>query len=286
MRIARRFVLAGLLLSSAALALPPARPLPPPSGPTVEDVVVGATHIRLWLPDGVGAASRLIVFSHGANANARKYDVLTSAWAAEGHPVAALLHADSPDHPAGGTIGRPEGWADRVGGMKVAIGELQRRFPGLPVVAAGHSYGALVAQALGGARLDWAEAAGPGPDPRVARVVAFSPPGPIAGFVSANGWSEVRVPMLVLTGTADVLPIVAPTWDAHTASFEASSVSPRWLWVGDGVDHYFGNRIGRPEYAPSAEQARLFEAALGTSVAFIEERAVPAQPQGARLAEK
>lgn len=286
MALVRRSVLACLALSSAALALPPARPLAPPSGPRVEDIVVGSTHMRLWLPDGLGAASRLIVFSHGANANARKYDALTSAWAAEGHPVAAVLHADSPDHPGGGAIGRQEAWADRLEGMAVAISTLQRRYPGVRVVAAGHSYGALVAQALGGARLAWADVADTGADTRVSRVVAFSPPGPIAGFVSAAGWSLVRVPMLVVTGTADVLPIVAPSWEAHAASFEAAAISPRWLWVGEGVDHYFGNRIGRPEYAPSAEQARLFEAALGTSVAFIEERAAPAQPQGARLTEK
>lgn len=231
----------------------------------------------------MGESSRLIVFSHGANANAAKYDALTQAWAAEGHAVAAVLHADSPDHPGGGKIGRPEAWAERLAGMRVAIAELQRRYPGVAVVAAGHSYGALVAQALGGAELALKSDGGAIPDTRVTRVVAFSPPGPLPGFIERAGWAKMAVPMFVATGTADVLPMIAPTWEAHKASFEASTISPRWLWVGEGVDHYFGNRIGRPEYAASAEQARLFEAALGASVAFVEGAAAPVQPAGAVL---
>lgn len=286
----RRLVVCALLLAHAgfhaAFALPPSNPLPPPSGPRLEEVVVEGVPLRLWLPDGLGEASRLVVFSHGANANARKYDALTSAWAAEGHAVAVVLHADSPDHPGGGKIERKAAWADRLRGMRLAIDALQARYPGVAVVAAGHSYGALVAQSLGGARIAWDGDGGAIPDARVTRVIAFSPPGPFPDFVSADGWAKMAVPMFVATGTADVLPMIAPTWQARRVSFDASPVSPSWLWVGEGVDHYFGNRIGRPEFAPSAEQARLFEAALGASVAFIEGRPAPPQPEGARLTEK
>ena len=283
MIVSRRGTLAMLALSGPALALPPAGVLAPPGGARLEEVVVAGVPMRLWLPDGMGAASRLVAFSHGANANAAKYDALTRAWAGEGHAVAAVLHADSPDHPGGGRIGRPEAWKERLAGMRIAVGELSGRYPGVPVIAAGHSYGALVAQALGGAEVALSGDGGAIPDPRVTRIIAFSPPGPLPGFIDRAGWSKIAVPLFVATGTADVLPIVAPTWDAHKASFEASTVNPRWLWVGEGVDHYFGNRIGRPDHAPSAEQARLFEAALGASVAFIEDAPPPQQPAGALL---
>jgi predicted dienelactone hydrolase len=151
--------------------------------------------------------------------------------------------------------------------------------PGVALVAAGHSYGALVAQALGGARVQWGGAA----DPRVSGILAFSPPGPLPGFIDTEGWAAIRVPMFVATGTADVVPPVAPTWEAHRASFDASPVSPRWLWVGDGVDHYFGNRIGRPERPADANQARLFDAAVAASLAFAEGAPPPPQPDGVTL---
>ncbi len=286
MRLGRRLLLAGLAWPAVVRALPPANPLPPPGGARLEELVVGGVPLRLWLPDGLGTASRLIVFSHGANANAARYDRLTMQWAGEGHPVAAVLHADSPDHPGGGKLPREAAWAERLTSMRVAAAELQRRYPGVALVAAGHSFGALVAQALGGAQVAWPSDGGAIPMPGVTRVVAFSPPGPLSGFIAAEGWARITVPMFVVTGTADVLPMVAPTWEAHRVSFDASTVSPRWLWVGDGVDHYFGNRIGRPEYAESAEQTRLFDAALGASLAFIEERPAPVMPAGARIVER
>ncbi len=274
---------AAWIAAAPALALPAARPLPPPGGPVLVETVVSGVPLRLWLPDGMGQSSRLIAFSHGALANAEKYDALTRMWASAGHAVAAVLHADSPEHPGGGKIGRTEAWAERLAGMRIAIAELQRRFPGVPVVAAGHSYGGLVAQALGGAEAVITGDGGPVPDPRVTAIIAFSPPGPLPGFIDRPGWAKIAVPMFVATGTADQFPVIAPSWEAHKASFEASATSPRWLWVGEGVDHYFGNRIGRPEYAPSADQARLFEAAAGASAAFIEGGPPPPQPAGATL---
>jgi alpha-beta hydrolase superfamily lysophospholipase len=151
MTLSRRSALGLLALAGPALALPAGRVPAPSGGARLEEAIVSGVPLRLWLPDGMGAASRLIVFSHGANANASKYDALTRAWADEGHAVAAILHADSPDHPGGGKIGRPEAWQERLSGMRTAMAELAHRYPGVPQVAAGHSYGALVAQALGGA---------------------------------------------------------------------------------------------------------------------------------------
>lgn len=291
MRLARRRLLAGLAAALAAGSaaarprrLPPAGPMPRPlPDPTVAEVTEAGVPLRLWLPASLHERSRAVAFSHGANANARKYDELSVRLAAEGHAVAAVLHRDSPDHPSGTAPGREEGWRLRLAEMRAALAHLERRVPGRPMVAAGHSYGALVAQALGGARTEWADDGGPVPDPRVARILAFSPPGPLPGFVTAGGFARIARPMLVVTGTADVLPVIAPTWEAHRASFEAATVSPRWLWVGDGVDHYFGNRIGRPERADDADQAALFEAAVETALAFLEERAPPPQPSGATL---
>jgi predicted alpha/beta-hydrolase family hydrolase len=263
--------------------LPRATLRPPPPGPTVADRSIEGVSIRIWQPGEVGSATRAILFSHGAFSDARAYDPLAGGWALEGHLVAAVSHGEpAPGSPPDLEAARA-GWRSRLADMRVVAAELARLAPGRPLIAAGHSYGALVAQALGGARVAWEGDGGAFPMPGVTRILAFSPPGPVPGLIAAEGWAETRLPMFVATGTADIVPPVSPTWEAHKASFEASNVSPRWLWVGDGVDHYFGNRIGRPERLRDEDQARLFEAALSTSLAFLEEREPPEQPPGATL---
>ncbi len=282
MRLSRRaalFGLAGLALPARARPLPPAGLPPLPPDIAVETLDVEGVALRLWRPPAPGAAARAILFSHGANAEARKYDELTAAWAAEGHVVAAVTHREPAQ---GGAAMDPAaakaGWRRRLADMRVAARHLSTVAPGRELIAAGHSYGALVAQALGGACVLWEGDGGPLPMPGVARVVAFSPPGPLPGFIDAAGWARLAVPLFVQTGTADVVPPVAPSWEAHVASFEAARVSPRWLWVGKGVDHYFGNMIGRPERARDEAQAALFRAAVTASLAFLEGRAPPEQP--------
>jgi hypothetical protein len=73
--------------------------------------------------------------------------------------------------------------------------------------------------------------------------------------------------MLVQTGTADVIPPIAPTWEAHRISFDTSP-APAVLFVGEEVDHYFGNIIGRPE---REERPRFvqFEAAIATALDLV-----------------
>jgi alpha-beta hydrolase superfamily lysophospholipase len=281
-RLSRRATLiglAGLATPAGAQRLPAAGLPAPPPDLGVDNIVVEDVPIRLWRPAAPGPASRAILFSHGANAEARKYDELAGAWAAEGHVVAAVTHREPPQ---GGQAmdyaAAKAGWRRRLADMRVAARHLAAAAPGRELVAAGHSYGALVAQALGGAGVLWEGDGGPMPMPGVTRVVAFSPPGPLPGFIDAAGWAKLAVPLFVQTGTADVVPPVAPRWEAHAASFEAATVSPRWLWVGAGVDHYFGNMIGRPERRRDEAQAALFQAAIVASLAFIEGRAPPEQP--------
>lgn len=221
--------------------------------------------VRLQAPPRCrrGETLPLILFSHGANSAPAKYDRLTAGWAARRMLVAAPAHADSTD-PAGSA-------ARRLADMRLLIDEAPAleqtsgcRIDRARVAAAGHSYGALVAQMLGGARLaDGLDRR----DARVRAVVAFSPPGPIPDYVSATGWSSIAVPMFVQTGTADIVLMFAPAWQAHRASYDAARVR-RMLFVGDGVDHYFGNLIGRPERTePPA--TRAFEAATALSARFM-----------------
>ena len=210
--------------------------------------------VRRWQPPGKPRG--LIPFSHGANSSGAKYDRLCGALAAAGFLVAAPTHADSPDHPGGGSIPREQGIPLRLADMRGLIAEGVAA--GLPVIAAGHSYGALIAQMLGGA--------GGAPDAAVAAVVAWSPPGPFPPAITADLWKTVARPMFVETGTADMLPIMAPTWDVHRVSHDVAP-GPGVLFVGEGVDHYFGNIICRPERTEPPQEAQ-FADALAVTLAF------------------
>jgi pimeloyl-ACP methyl ester carboxylesterase len=209
--------------------------------------------LRLWEP--AGRPQALVAFSHGANSRPDKYDRLCERLAAAGYRVIAPTHADSPDHPGGGTIPREAGIPMRLADMRAILAQAGS----LPAIAAGHSYGALIAQMLGGA--------GPTPPERVAAVIAWSPPGPFPPAITAQTWASLARPQLVVTGTADTLPIMAPTWDVHRVSFDAAP-GPAALFVGEGVDHYFGNIICRPE-RENAPQTAEFDHAVGTTLAFL-----------------
>ncbi|MFZ4690357.1 MAG: alpha/beta hydrolase family protein [Polymorphobacter sp.] len=208
--------------------------------------------LRIWSP--VGKPRALIAFSHGANSRPDKYDRLFERLAAAGYQVVAPLHADSPDHPGGGKIAREDGIPMRLADMRAVLAATT-----LPRIAAGHSYGALIAQMLGGA--------GSTPPEAVKAVLAWSPPGPFPPAITAETWAGLARPQLVVTGTADTLPMMAPTWDVHRVSFDVAP-GPSALFVGVGVDHYFGNIICRPERA-EAPQTAQFDDAVAVSLAFL-----------------
>jgi predicted dienelactone hydrolase len=236
-----------------------------------------AVTVRLVAPARRRQRLGLLLFSHGANSSPAKYDRLTQAWAAAGYVVAGALHPDSTDHPSKGSTPRPLVWRQRIEDMRLMLDSLRaiertldQRLDAKRIAATGHSYGALVAQALGGAEVLDLETKAPTQafDPRVKAVIAFSPPGPLPGFITAEGWAKMRVPQFVQTGTLDILPMIAPQWQAHLASFEAASVMPSVAVVGEGVDHYFGNIIGRPELT-IAPQTAGFDASVDLSLRFL-----------------
>lgn len=202
-----------------------------------------------------GKARGVIYFSHGALSAPAKYAAMTQWWARSGFVVIAPLHADSTSW-AGVKPARAEQTEWRLHDMRLARAQTAALAKAagaeaarVPVIAAGHSFGALIAM------LD--------PDPRVRAVIAFSPPGPVPGFTIP----VVAKPMLTITGTADVLPMIAPRWEAHLAAHEqASGVAV--ACVGDGVDHYFGGVFGRPEL-PGPRQLEQFDTAMAQSFRFM-----------------
>ena len=231
-----------------------------------------AVPVRITWPVRGSKRLPLLVFSHGANGTLDGL-VLIQRSLTRGRIVAAPRHPDSEANPDLAKVDRTKVFGQRVADMKLVLDASAgierltgKRIDRTRIAAGGHSFGALIAQALGGAKVgapaqDWRDA-------RITRVVAFSPPGPIPGYAEAAGWAAMTVPQFVQTGTADVVPMMAPQWQAHMASFDAASVRGSALWVGHGVDHYFGNRIQRlSRVAP--DQGAAFARAVDLADAFL-----------------
>lgn len=198
--------------------------------------------VSIWKASGKPKA--LILFSHGALSAPGKYENLLEPWRAAGFDIVAPLHVDSTDHPDRARYGMADSWKARLLDMRA----LAKAFAGdKPYIAAGHSYGALVALTLGGAASERPTGLeGPMADKAVKAVVAFSPPGVTPGLISAEGFKTLAKPALIQTGTLDVPP-GAPDWRVHLAAFENAPPGDKYGLVLEGVDHYFGHLICRPE---------------------------------------
>ena len=241
------------------------------SGPTVASQVVyqnisvmanddRPVDVRVFYQAAGCDGCPLILFSHGANATYDRYDVLLQAWAREGYVVAAPLHVDSELHPRRADYGREDHLPTRLEDVAATLEYLQtgeaEGIAGISLapdyIAAGHSFGALIAQIAGGARLPDQSLDGMS---RPLAVIAVSPPGPVPGFIEPSAWSSIEAPMLVTTGTTDFVPFVAPAWEDHLASFENAPAALSGALIFDDIDHYFNGAFGRIDEVTAADSA-------------------------------
>jgi dienelactone hydrolase len=210
-----------------------------------------------------GKAKGVIMFSHGGFSSPAKYASIINHWAEAGYFVVAPLHADSTDW-KGLKPEQADQISWRVADMKLAYAQLDAVTKTAQVdvkharfVSAGHSFGGLIAL------LD--------ADPRVTSIIAFSPPGPFPGITIP----ATAKPLLTITGTSDILPMIAPTWQAHLAAHDIAT-GGAYAYVGEGADHYYGGIFGRPELSgPKATAA--FEEAITLTLRFLKS---PAKANG------
>ncbi len=204
-------------------------------------------------PDPVG----VILFSHGAFSDYDMYDRVTDAWAESGFLILAIRHIDSPKNPLNKSYTQDQQWKLRLEDMRTItykleniiakISKLTRKVNTEQLVMSGHSYGAITAMAVAGAvttdmnTKNKIRVANPG----VKAVIAMSPPGLIPGYIEKNSFDQMTTPLLLQTGTADILENFIPEWEMHKAAYELSPAGEKWLTVGTDVDHYFGGLTGR-----------------------------------------
>ncbi|NLR40360.1 alpha/beta hydrolase [Novosphingobium sp. ERW19] len=219
----------------------------------------GGREIRVseWKPRGTPKA--LVLFSHGAASSPRFYEAVFGPWLAAGFHILAPLHVDSIEHPRAKDFPGLASWKARLEDMRVLSAHVGKR----PWIAAGHSYGGLVALTMGGAAAVPPEGwSGPLHDANARAVVAFSPPAPIPVLCTAEGYGKVAVPALVQTGTADLLPgMTGEGWRGHLVPYEAAAPGGnRYGLVLEGVDHYFGGAICRYDLPGPKQLDRLADA--------------------------
>ncbi len=229
-----------------------------------------------------GHRLRIIVFSNGANATPGRYHAIIHQWAAAGFAVVSPLHIDSEEHPRRETV--DQGWVLRtriedfdlvlsaIAQKSLFSGALASRMAAGPVYAAGHSYGAYIAQIAAGATvidgasgrtLTGAHKA------MIGAIIALSPPPSLPGFNPPGSWRSLAAPMLVETGTADILPGFAPRWEQHLDSYNGAPAALAWAAVYTDVDHYFGGSICRLASPPNAAQRTALDRFATLSIAFM-----------------
>ena len=226
--------------------------------------------ISEWLP--AGRERGLVLFSHGAMSAPELYAAILDRWAAEGWRIMAPLHVDSERHPHTKDFPGLASWKARIEDMRALSGHVGNRL----WVAAGHSYGGLVALAMGGAAaVPPPGITGPLSDPHARAVLAFSPPAAVPVLCTKEGFAKLAVPALIQTGTADNPPAgpgappVPGSWTTHLDSYDAAIPGGnRYGLVLEGVDHYFGGLICRYE-APGPPQIVRLEDARRISGQFL-----------------
>ena len=102
-------------------------------------------------------------------------------------------------------------------------------------------------------------------------MVALSPPGAAPGLVDGAGYADLAVPAFVQTGSLDNPPASGPEgWKQHLLAYESAAAGGnRYALVLDGVDHYFGGLICRPEL-PGPKQSTGMADLLRLSLLFLD----------------
>jgi alpha-beta hydrolase superfamily lysophospholipase len=175
----------------------------------------------------------VVVFSAGGGGRPTNYESMLSALAARGFSVVAPVHDDPLARGDLSGDGGPASFAARVEDLALARGYAQASSAGAPMVVMGHSFGSMMSSLAIGARTP----AGPQADPAVKGLIAFSTPGLIPGLVTADAYTDLNAPVLLVTGDRDVVPGFVTDWRDHRAVFDRSRAPGSILVVVPGGDH-------------------------------------------------
>lgn len=197
-----------------------------------------ATTMAVWEPAKVRG---VVLFSSGHGAWPERYDALLQSWRDAGFAVLAPVHVDSMKYPGRESFSLQHAFIERLADMKAASAYAAAHWRGVPVAAAGHSYGTLVSLVLGGAMAD----AGPLRDPTVVAVVGYSSPGKVPGLITPRTYASVAVPVLLVSGDKDMVPGFVSDPRDHLYPVESAPAGNKYAVVLAGGDHNLAG--GQPE---------------------------------------
>ena len=186
------------------------------------------TRVERGKPKGVA------LFSTGWGAAPDGYARLQAVLAMEGFVVLAPVHVDSPAYPdKTATFDRRQVFMERIADMRAASAHAARAFPGLPVIAEGHSFGSLISLCEGGALANLA----PFRNPAVKAVLAFSSAGKIPGLIGPESYKALDLPVMLVTGTTDTVDLFVADPSDHLYPIETSPAGAKYALVLGGGDH-------------------------------------------------
>jgi predicted dienelactone hydrolase len=239
----------------------PPRELQLPDAARGRDVVLTVRHPVA----AEGQHFALVIFSHGAGGSGEAFASLSDALAARGCVVVHPWHSDSialerreggrgfdPARGLSQVVDRVD-LADRLLDVQFVIdhvGELERQLDLLPgsidpqrIALAGHSAGAMTAQAAAGLTYHALRRSGAsrGISTPIEKIKAFaliSPQGVNDRFITQDSWQACTRPMLTITGSADTSRVSDETPQSRRHPFEyAPADGTKYLAFIDGATH-------------------------------------------------
>lgn len=257
----------------------------------------------LRVPEGADDPVPLVVFSHGAGGDQRAFAELSAHWASWGYAVVHPTHSDSV------RLRKEQGeditdlrnkmrnivskvdLPDRVADVRFlldSIPELEQR-GGVEIdrdriAMAGHSAGAMTTQIVSGVKVRASRRFGgdgtflsvsSAADPRITCAIVISGQGSSRLF-AADSWSDLDLPMLVITGSRDTTPVSDETPESRRMPFDLAKPSDKYLLYIEGATHssYQGRRSAAVRAALDEEEAEDIEmvadATAITTTAFLD----------------
>ena len=175
--------------------------------------------VKIYYPLGPGPFP-VIVFSHGLYGSKDSYFALGQYWASYGYVSIHPSHDGSlKDGTYRGTLrqaindsdlweSRPEDVSfviDSLPDIEKRVPELRGKLDSKRLGVGGHSYGAYTSQAIGGVKVQMPGKSSPRSfaDRRIKAIVVLSPQGEGQMGLTAQSWTDMKLPMLVMYGSRD-----------------------------------------------------------------------------------